>query len=150
MKAATISLAALFCVNAAWAQQDQQPQQQDTNPPAQSTPAQTAQPAPAQSGQTQFVDQSLLTGTSARASKVIGSKLYRGDTVVGDIKDVLLDLNHALVSAVIISTSGLLGINEKQIAVPAAAIKVGKEARFTTDLTEEQLKAAPAFDPGKL
>ena len=149
MKAATISLAALFCVNAAWAQQDQQPQQQDTNPPAQSTPAQTAQPAPAQSG-TQFVDQSLLTGTSARASKIIGSKLYRGDTVVGDIKDVLLDLNHALVSAVIISTSGLLGINEKQIAVPAAAIKVGKEARFTTDLTEEQLKAAPAFDPGKL
>jgi hypothetical protein len=76
--------------------------------------------------------------------------VYRGANAVGDVKDVLVDLEHATVPAVIISISGLLGINEKLVAVPAAMIKVGKEAHFTIDLTEDQLKAAPAFDPNKL
>lgn len=146
MKRTPIIVLALVCATVAQAQQDQ-PQQSDqqANPPAQAS-----QPAPAQTPSSVFVDPSILTGMSARASKVIGSKVYRGDTTVGEIKDVLLDLNHATVPAVIISTGGLLGMNEKQVAVPAAAIKVGKEARFTIDLTEDQLKAAPAFDPGKL
>jgi len=124
MKAAPFILTALLCVTAVRAQT----------------------PAPAQA----LMDESILTGTSARASKVIGGKVYRGDTVVGEIKDVLLDLNHATISAVLLGTGGLLGINEKQVAIPAAMIRVGKEARFTVDLTDEQLKAAPAFDPSKL
>lgn len=128
MKTASIILTALLGVTAALAQA-----------PAPSPPVPPA-----------LMDESILTGTSARASKLIGSKVYRGDTVVGEIKDVLLDLNHATISAVIIASGGLLGVNEKQVAIPAAMIKVGKEARFTTDLTDDQLKAAPAFDASKL
>jgi len=82
---------------------------------------------------------------SARASKLIGSKVYKGDTSIGQIEDVLVDLDHAAVTAVILSVGGFLGLGDKLVAVPVSQIKVGSEAKFTTDLTKEQLTSAPAF-----
>lgn len=87
---------------------------------------------------------------SARASKIIGSKVYKGDTSIGQIEDVLVDLNNATTSAVILSVGGFLGMGNKLVAVPVTAIKVDSEAKFTTDLTKEQLTNAPAFDFAKL
>lgn len=87
---------------------------------------------------------------SARASKIIGAKVYQGDATVGQIEDVLVDLNHATTSALILSVGGFLGVGNKLVAVPVTAIKVGSEAKFTTDLTKDQLTNAPAFDFGKL
>jgi len=95
------------------------------------------------------IDDAALAG-SARASKLIGSTVYEGDTSVGQIEDVLVDLDHASVTAVILSVGGFLGIGDKLVAVPVNQLKVGREARFTTDLTKEQLANAPAFDFGKL
>jgi sporulation protein YlmC with PRC-barrel domain len=89
-------------------------------------------------------------GTSARASKLIGSKVYKGDTSIGQIEDVLVDLDHATVTAIILSVGGFLGIGDKLVAVPVNQIKVGSEAKFTTDLTKDQLSNAPAFDFAKL
>jgi hypothetical protein len=87
---------------------------------------------------------------SARASKLIGSKVYQGDKTIGQIQDVLVDLDHATQTAVILSVGGFLGVGDKLVAVPVDQIKVGSEAKFTTDLTKEQLASAPAFDFGKL
>ena len=95
------------------------------------------------------IDDTALAG-SARASKLIGSKVYKGDTSIGQIEDVLVDLDHATVTAVILSVGGFLGIGDKLVAVPVNWIKIGPEAKFTTDLTKEQLANAPAFDFGKL
>jgi sporulation protein YlmC with PRC-barrel domain len=95
------------------------------------------------------IDDTALAG-SARASKLIGSKVYKGDTSIGQIEDVLVDLGHATVTAVILSVGGFLGIGDKLVAVPVNQIKIGPEAKFTTDLTKEQLANAPAFDFGKL
>jgi hypothetical protein len=44
---------------------------------------------------------------------------------------------------------GFLGLGDKLVAVPVSQIKVGSEAKFTTDLTKEQLTSAPAFVFGK-
>lgn len=151
MKVTPIILMAMLCIAPVRAQQQDQSQSKAGD--AQPEPAKPAEQAqqPAQKPEQQaLVDPSILTGTSARASKIIGAKVYRGGKALGEIKDVLVDLNHATVPAVIISMSGLLGMNEKLVAVPAAMIKVGKEATFTVDLTEDQLKAAPDFDPSKL
>jgi hypothetical protein len=41
--------------------------------------------------------------SSARASKLIGSKVYNGDTSIGAIEDVLVDLDHATVTALVAS-----------------------------------------------
>jgi sporulation protein YlmC with PRC-barrel domain len=87
---------------------------------------------------------------SARASKIIGSKVYKGDTSIGQIEDVLVDLSHATTSAVILSVGGFLGMGDKLVAVPVTAIKVNSEAKFTTDLTKDQLTNAPAFDFARL
>ena len=87
---------------------------------------------------------------SARASKLIGSKVYQGDTTVGQIEDVLVDLDHSTLVAVVLSVGGFLGVGDKLMAVPVNQIKVGTEAKFTTDLTKEQIANAPAFDFGKL
>ena len=95
------------------------------------------------------IDHTALAG-SARASKLIGSKVYNGDTSIGQIEDVLVDLDHATITAVILSVGGFLGMGDKLVAVPVNQIKVGSEAKFTTDLTREQLASAPAFDFSKL
>ena len=85
----------------------------------------------------------------ARASKIIGNKVYKGDTSIGQIEDVLVELDRASVPAVILSVGGFLGVGEKLVAVPLSQIKVGSEARFVTDLTKDQLAKAPAFVFGK-
>jgi len=95
------------------------------------------------------IDHAALAG-SARASKLIGSKVYHGDISIGQIEDVLVDLNRANLIAVVLSVGGFLGVGDKLVAVPVTQIKVGPEAKFTTDLTREQMAAAPAFDFGKL
>ena len=87
---------------------------------------------------------------SARASKLIGSKVYTGDTSIGQIEDILVTLDHATVTAVILAVGGFLGIGDKLVAVPVNRIRVGPEARFITDLTKEQLANAPVFDFAKL
>jgi len=93
------------------------------------------------------IDDVALSG-SARASKLIGSKVYKGDTSIGQIEDVLVDLDHANSTAFILSLGGFLGIGKKLVAVPINQVKVGSEARIMTDLTEAQLANAPAFDFG--
>jgi sporulation protein YlmC with PRC-barrel domain len=87
---------------------------------------------------------------SARATKLIGNKVYKGDTSIGQIEDVLVDLDGATISAVILSVGGFLGVGDKLVAVPVTQIKIGSEAKFTTDLTKDQLTSAPAFDFSKL
>jgi sporulation protein YlmC with PRC-barrel domain len=109
----------------------------------------TAATAPITAAPITGIDGTALAG-SARASKIIGSKVYKGDTAVGQIEDVLIFLDHASVTAVVLSVGGVLGLREKLIAVPVSQIKVSSEAKFTTELTKEQLAAAPAFDFGKL
>ena len=116
-----------------------------------------ADPLKTPSGQTQRngrpttpiagIDEAALAG-SARASRLIGSKVYKGDTSIGEIEDVLVDLDNGTSTAFILSMGGLLGIGKKLVAVPVSQIKVGSEASFMTDLTEAQLASAPAFDFG--
>jgi PRC-barrel domain protein len=69
---------------------------------------------------------------------------------VGQIEDVLVDLEQSNLIAVILSVGGFLGVGNKLVAVPVNQIKVGAEAKFTTDLTKEQISNAPAFDFGTL
>ena len=109
----------------------------------------TAATAPITTAPITGIDSTALAG-SARASKVIGSKVYKGDAAVGQIEDVLISLDHANVTALVLSVGGFLGLREKLVAIPVDQIKVSSEAKFTTELTKEQLAAAPAFDFGKL
>ena len=83
---------------------------------------------------------------SARSSKLIGTRVYQGDTSVGQIEDVLVDLQTARVTAVVLSVGGFAGIGNKLVSVKPEQIVLDKEAKFTVAMTQDQLKAAPAFD----
>ena len=95
------------------------------------------------------MDTKALAG-SARASKLIGSNVYNGDTSIGHIEDIMVARDRATVTAIILSVGGFLGVGDKLVAVPVNQIRVGPEAKFITDLTKEQLANAPAFDFAKL
>src|ERR1700750_3191734 len=82
------------------------------------TPAQAQQAQNDSSTKTQAMApisgiDNVALARSARASKLIGSKVYEGDTSIGQIEDVLVDLDRATVMAVILSVGGLLGLGGK-------------------------------------
>ncbi len=87
---------------------------------------------------------------SARATKLIGSHVYVQDSDAGKIADVLIDRDRAAVTAAILSVGGVLGLGEKLVAVPITDIKIDSEARFTVDMSKDDLKNAPAFDFGRM
>lgn len=128
-------IAALFAISFAVTAAEAQGQETQTAPS--SPPMQTGPVIPG-------MDEAALV-RSARASKVIGSTVYNGDTAIGTIEDILVDFDHASLPAVILSVGGFLGVADKLVAVPANQIKVDQEARFITSLTKEQLAAAPAL-----
>ena len=45
---------------------------------------------------------------------------------------------------------GFLGLGEKRIAIPINQINIAGEARFTINMSTEEIKSAPAFDFAKL
>jgi uncharacterized protein YrrD len=73
-----------------------------TSQPSQSADAPTAPPIVG-------MDAAAMA-KSARASKIIGVKVYKGDTSIGQIEDIMVDLESAKVSAVILSVGGFLGM----------------------------------------
>ncbi len=80
--ASAVLFATVFAVATAQAQESQKPA---------STPTETGTSIAG-------IDDAAMA-RSARASKVIGSKVYNGDTWIGQIEDVLVDLDNAGVPA---------------------------------------------------
>jgi sporulation protein YlmC with PRC-barrel domain len=68
-------------------------------------------------------------------------------TKIGSIDDVLLD-KQGKVSALIVGVGGFLGIGEKDVAVPFAAVRTEKKdgkSYLTLDETKDSLKAATGY-----
>jgi sporulation protein YlmC with PRC-barrel domain len=74
-----------------------------------------------------------------------------GETV-GDINDLLFDKNGRISTAVV-GVGGFLGVGEKSIAVPFAALSFkadGKGKRVVVlAMSKESLQAAPSFQPNE-
>ncbi|HEX7967183.1 MAG TPA: PRC-barrel domain-containing protein, partial [Stellaceae bacterium] len=111
--------------------------------------AQNANPPPDASAEKPSPVAALDDATLARggrATKLIGSHVYVQDSDAGKIADILIDRERAAVTAAILSVGGFLGIGEKLVAVPITDIKIDSEARFTLDMSRDDLKNAPTFD----
>jgi sporulation protein YlmC with PRC-barrel domain len=87
---------------------------------------------------------------SARATKLIGSHVYAGDSDVGKINDLLIDREHGTVTAAVLSVGGVLGVGDKLVAIPIGQIKIDGEARFVITQSKQDLEKAPAFDVAKM
>jgi sporulation protein YlmC with PRC-barrel domain len=88
------------------------------------------------------------------SSHILSSSTISGDKVVnrqgedlGDIKDLMIDVDNGRVAYAVLEFGGFLGLGSKLFAVPLSAMELDSENhRFIFDQTEESLKNAPGFD----
>lgn len=92
------------------------------------------------------------------ASRVLSASTLKGDDEMhnlkgvrlGDVKEIMMDIQSGRVCYVVLSFGGFLSMGEKLFAVPWSALTVDTEnQRFVMDVDEERLKEAPGFDTDK-
>ena len=82
------------------------------------------------------------------ALTVIGDAVYNNaDERLGDVKDLMLNLNDGKIEYVVIEFGGFLGIGEKFFAVPFGALELDTSRHaFVMNQQREVLENAPGFD----
>jgi sporulation protein YlmC with PRC-barrel domain len=85
-------------------------------------------------------------GKIESAKKVVGREIQttQGEKV-GELKDVVVDLESGRVLYTIVSAGGFLGINDELTAVAPSAFSSSGEAKLTINADKEKLTAAPRF-----
>jgi sporulation protein YlmC with PRC-barrel domain len=86
--------------------------------------------------------------SAVKASEIIGYDVENmADEDLGDIEDLLVDVNSGQVRYAILSFGGFLDIGDKLFAIPLNAINFNAEEQaFIFDVTEETLENAPGFE----
>jgi len=85
--------------------------------------------------------------TSAiRAKKIIGTNVKdRQGQKIGQVEDIVLDKQSNNIMFAVVSFGGFLGMGEKYHPLPWASLDYDEnENGYVVDVTEEQLRAAPA------
>ena len=85
------------------------------------------------------------------ADTLMGNDVFNRDGEdLGDIKEIMIDMNSGRVAYAVLSYSGLLGMGDKLFAVPWAALVLDTEnKRFTLNVPKASLAHAPGFDKDK-
>ena len=91
-----------------------------------------------------------------------GPELMGADTLVGndvcnekgedlgEIKEIMLDMQYGQVAYAVLSFGSFLGLGEKLFAVPWSALTLDTEhRRFVLNVEKDDLKQAPGFHPDK-
>ena len=82
------------------------------------------------------------------ADTLIGDGVVNGaEQDLGDIKEIMLDMQTGQVAYVVLAFGGFLGMHEKLFAVPWQALHLDTvNHRFVLNVEKERLKAAPGFN----
>lgn len=82
------------------------------------------------------------------SSSINGNDVYnRQDESLGDVKEIMLDMNTGRVSYAVLSFGGFLGMGDKLFAVPWNALTLDTvNKRFVLDVEKTRLESAPGFD----
>jgi sporulation protein YlmC with PRC-barrel domain len=92
-------------------------------------------------------DPQSTVGKLNRASSLIGMDVRNSENVkLGDVKDVVFDLQSGKISYVVLSVGGFLGIGEKFIAVPPSTFSPGPEHdKLILNADKAKIQNAPSF-----
>lgn len=82
------------------------------------------------------------------ASNLIGKNIYNLEgEKLGEIKDVMLDVDLGRVAYAVLSFGGFLGMGDKLFAIPFEAFRLdATEDRIVLNVPKETLKNAPGFE----
>jgi len=85
-------------------------------------------------------------GKIESAKKLIGRAIHTTqDQKIGDVKDMVIDLESGRVLYGVVSAGGFLGVGDELTAVPPGAFTSSAEDKLTMNIDKEKLKAAPRF-----
>jgi sporulation protein YlmC with PRC-barrel domain len=87
-------------------------------------------------------------GRYLTASTLIGDKVVNpGDEHLGEIKDIMLDLESGKIDYIVIEFGGFLGLGVKYFAIPFRLLSLDTaNKRFIFDQSRDVLVNAPGFD----
>lgn len=82
------------------------------------------------------------------ADTLMGEDVYnRQEEDLGDIKEIMLDMQSGQIAYAVLSFGGILGMGDKLFAVPWQALQLDTvNKRFILDCSKERLENAPGFD----
>jgi hypothetical protein len=94
------------------------------------------------------------SGSAGPGPALMGADTLIGDSVVngleedlGDIREIMLDMNSGQVAYAVLAFGGFLGMGEKLFAVPWQALHLDTvNHRFVLNVEKERLKTAPGFN----
>lgn len=93
------------------------------------------------------------TATQRMATSYLGQNVYGADGErIGDVNDIVVDLQPGGVPVIVIGVGGFLGIGEKNVAVPLGALhskRLDGAQRLVIGATRDDLRKAPAFVRGR-
>jgi len=106
----------------------------------------------AASGGTQQSKQSQQSGNTISAERLQDAKVVdKNGRDLGQIEEVVIDLNKNRVHAVVLSFGGFLGMGDKQFAFPMSELKPARgDNQFTVNVNKERLENAEGFAKGQL
>jgi sporulation protein YlmC with PRC-barrel domain len=82
-----------------------------------------------------------------KASSIVGMKIknHAGETL-GDIQDLVVDMQSGKISYAVLGVGGFLGVGEKYIAVPPSAFTIGADEKaLVLNADKAKIQAAPGF-----
>ncbi|UTY58343.1 PRC-barrel domain-containing protein [Massilia sp. erpn] len=82
------------------------------------------------------------------ADTLVGEDVYnRQEEDLGDIKEIMLDMQTGQIAYAVLSFGGWLGMGDKLFAVPWQSLQLDTvNKRFLLDIDKESLRNAPGFD----
>ena len=82
------------------------------------------------------------------ASSIIGDKIYNHlDEDLGEIKEIMLDIDNGSIEYVVLEYGGFLGMGSKFFAIPFKALSIDTNRHaFVLNQSKEVLEKAPGFD----
>jgi sporulation protein YlmC with PRC-barrel domain len=81
------------------------------------------------------------------AAKIIGERVVNTEgEQLGNIKDLMIDLDDAQIAYAVLAFGGFLGLGDKLFAIPLEALIFGEDHTVILDVDREVLKNAPGFD----
>jgi sporulation protein YlmC with PRC-barrel domain len=82
------------------------------------------------------------------ASTIIGEKVFNtAGEHLGNIKELMIDLDGGLIAYAVLSFGGFLGMGDKLFAIPWEALTIDEENHsLILEVDKEVLKDAPGFD----
>lgn len=92
------------------------------------------------------VDRKMVKNTD-KASSLIGMEVRNSSNEkLGEVKDLVMDLDSGKLSYAVLSVGGFLGIGEKLIALPPGALKQGETSEYLLlEADKARIQAAPGF-----